>query len=232
MVIMEAAKQVLTMDRLNSKELGYFLLLQTYVDYDNMLNMTTDSRIPMTDKELAEVLRIRDKRTYSNLIGKFAELGLLHITKIELFKKEYGAFYIDDKYCLRGSSKENKVVKVFINSLQELYNQKDIKPADIGFLYRILPYIHYESNHLVRNPYEMDYFKLEVFSLKDIVGITGMDEKNVKEHLRIKLSGIHVFGTFKAGKYSVYKVNPSLFYRGIAPELVKSDFTLTKQSHH
>jgi hypothetical protein len=230
MVNMEGAREVLTMDRLNTKELGYFLLLHSYVDYDNMLKKSTDSRTPMTDKELAEVLRIKDKRTYSNLLGKFIELGLLHNRKIELFKKDYHAFYIADTYCFRGSSKENKVVKVFINSLQELYSQTNIKPADIGFLYRILPYMHYQSNHLVRFPYERDYAKAEALSLRDIVEITGMDEKNVKEHLRIKLSGVHVFGTFKSGRNSVYKVNPSLFYRGVAPELVKSDFTLTNQS--
>jgi len=90
--------------------------------------------------------------------------------------------------------------------------------------------MHFESNHLVRHPYEKDFSKAEALSLRDVVEITGMDESNVKEHLRIKLSGVHVFGSFKAGKNSVYKVNPSLFYRGIAPELVKSDFTLTKQS--
>jgi hypothetical protein len=220
------------MDSLNTKELGYFLLLQTYVDYNNMLKITTDARVPMTDKEIGEVLRIKNKKYYSKAIEKFIELGLLHSVKTTLFNKEYDAFYIDENYCLRGSSKENKVVKVFINSLQELYSQKDIKPADIGFLYRILPYMHYESNHLVRHPYEMEYSKAEALSLTDIVEITGMDEKNVKEHLRIKLSGLHVFGSFKVGKYSVYKVNPSLFYRGIAPELVKSDFTLTNQSRH
>lgn len=230
MVNMDGARQLVTMERLSTKELGYFLVLQSYIGYDNMLKMSLDARIPMTEKELAEVLRIRDKRTYSNLLRKFMELGLIQSKKVSLFKKEYGALYISNVYCLRGTSKENKLVKVFIKAMQELYSQKDIKPADIGFLYRILPYMHFESNHLVRHPYEKDFFSAEALSLRDVVEITGMDEKNVKGHLRIKLSGMHVFGSFKAGKNSVYKVNPSLFYRGTAPDLVKSDFTLTEQN--
>ncbi|OBR66723.1 hypothetical protein A7K91_00115 [Paenibacillus oryzae] len=230
MVHMEGARDLLAKEILNTKELGYFLMLQSYIDYKNMLKIKTFARLPMTKKELAEVLGIRDKRTYSKLLDKFMELGLIHSKKITLFKQEYNAFYINENYCLRGSSRTNKLVKVFIEAIHELYSQKDIKPADIGFLYRILPYMHYESNHLVRHPYEQDFAYAEALSLRDIVEITGMDESNVKEHLRIKLSGVHVFGSFKAGRNSVYKVNPSLFYRGIAPELVKSDFTLTKQS--
>lgn len=230
MVHMEGARELAMLTALSTKELGYFLLLQTYMDYNNMLKMTLHGRLPMTEKEIAEVLRIRDKRTYSKLFDKFKVLGLIHSNKIALFNQEYEAFYINKDYCLRGSSQTNKLVKVFINAMQELYSQKDIKPANIGFLYRILPYMHYESNHLVRHPYEKDFAYAEALSLRDIVEITGMDESNVKEHLRIKLSGVHVFGSFKAGRNSVYKVNPSLFYRGNAPELVKSDFTLTKQS--
>ncbi|MBT2286836.1 hypothetical protein J7E78_25255 [Paenibacillus polymyxa] len=232
MVNMEGAKQLATMERLSTKELGYFLVLQLYIGYDNMLKMSLDARIPMTEKGLAEVLRIRDKRTYSNLLRKFMELGLIQSQRVSLFKKEYEALYISKAYCLRGTSKETRLVKVFIEAMHELYSQQDIKPADIGFLYRILPYMHFESNHLVRHPYEKDFSSAEALSLRDVVEITGMDEKNVKEHLRIKLSGVHVFGSFKAGKNSVYKVNPSLFYRGVAPELVKSDFTLTEQSRN
>ncbi|MEK3674861.1 hypothetical protein [Paenibacillus sp. FSL R10-2771] len=232
MVNMEGAKQLATMERLSTKELGYFLVLQSYIGYGNMLKMSLDARVPMTEKGLAEVLRIRDKRTYSNLLRKFMELGLIQSQRVSLFKKEYQALYISKAYCLRGTSKENKLVKVFIEAMHELYSQQDIKPADIGFLYRILPYMHFDSNHLVRHPYEKDFYSAEALSLRDVVEITGMDEKNVKEHLRIKLSGVHVFGSFRAGKNSVYKVNPSLFYRGVAPELVKSDFTLTEQSRN
>lgn len=60
------AREVLKMDRLNTKELGYFLLLQIYVDYDNMLKINPDARLPMTEKELAEVHHCRNftvKRT-------------------------------------------------------------------------------------------------------------------------------------------------------------------------
>ncbi|MDC7781852.1 hypothetical protein [Priestia megaterium] len=230
LVNMESTKEVAVMEQLNTKELGYFLVLQTYVDYENMLKMP-HSNLPMTEKELGKALRVKQPRTYKKVLNKFIEIGLMFKKPVTLYGKEYEAFFIAKKYCFRGSSKSDKVVKVFIGSLKELYKQEEIKPADIGFLYKLLPYMHYESNHLVKNPYERDYARAQALSQRDVVLITGLDEKNVKKHLRMKLSGVHVFGTFKAGKNTIYKVNPSLFFRGIEPtEELRADFTLTGQS--
>ncbi|TCP30214.1 hypothetical protein EV207_10637 [Scopulibacillus darangshiensis] len=231
LVNMEASRDVKELDELNTKELGYFLILQSYVGYDNMLKRSADAKLPMTAKELGEALKIK-KRTYDKVIEKFIKIGLMYQESVTLFRKGgYQAFYIDKKYCTRGSSRSDKVVKIFIGSLQELYSHNDIKPADIGFLFMLLPFMHFQTNHLVRHPYERDFAKAEALSRKDIVAITGLDEKNVKIHLRMKLSGVNVFGTFRAGRNSIYKINPSLFFRGLAPdEKLKADFTLTGQS--
>ncbi|MDQ0805457.1 hypothetical protein [Priestia megaterium] len=229
-VNMEASKEVTAIEELNTKELGYFLILQSYVDYSNMIKKA-NTTLPMTEKEIGEALKLKDKRAYSKVIEKFITLGLMYKESVTLYSKEYQAFFVDKKYCFRGSNRSDKVVKMFITSVQELYNQDGIKPADIGFLFMVLPYMHYESNHLVKHPYERDYAKAEAISQKDIVEITGLDEKKVKKHLKMKLSGVHVFATFRAGRNSVYKVNPSLFFRGVMPdEKLKADFILTGQS--
>ncbi|WHY84692.1 hypothetical protein QNH39_18835 [Neobacillus novalis] len=231
LVSMEASKEVTALEELNTKELGYFLILQSYVDYSNMLKKTSDANLPMTEKELGHALKIKNKKHYSKVINKFIEIGLMNQKSVTHYGKEYQAFFIDNKYCLRGSTKSDKVVKMFIGSLQELYSQEDIKPADIGFLFMLLPYMHFQTNHLVKHPYERDFAKAEALSQKDIIEITGLDEKNVKKYLKMKLSGVNVFGTFRAGRNSVYKVNPSLFFRGVEPdEKLKADFTLTGQS--
>jgi hypothetical protein len=230
LVSMEASKEITLLEELTTKELGYFLLMQSYISYDNMLR-NTESTLPMTEKEIGQALKIKTKKHYSKVIEKFIALGLIYKESVTLYNKEYQAFFIAKKYCFRGSNRSDKMVKMFIGSLQELYNQSDIKPADIGFLFMILPYLHYQSNHIVRHPYERDYSKAEALSQRDIIEITGLDEKNIKEHLRMKLSGVNVFGTFRAGKNSIYKVNPSLFFRGVMPDgELKADFTLAGQS--
>ncbi|MDG5789663.1 hypothetical protein QA612_19585 [Evansella sp. AB-P1] len=230
LVNMEASRELALLEELNTKELGYFLILQSYIDYSGMLKKTSEANLPMTKKEIGEALRIK-QRTYSKILKKFIELGLLHQEAVTQYNKEYQAFFVANKYCFRGSNKSDKVVKMFIGSLQELYTQTDIRPADIGFLFMLLPYMHFQTNHLVKHPYERDLYKSEALSQRDILELTGIDEKNVKTHLRMKLSGVNVFGTFRAGKNSIYKVNPSLFFRGIMPnEELKADFTLTGQS--
>lgn len=231
LVSMEASKEVALLEELNTKELGYFLILLSYVDYSNMLKRASDANIPMTEKELGEALKIKNKKHYAKVIEKFIELGLMYQESVTLYNKEHQAFFIDKKYCIRGSNRSDKVVKLFIGSVQELYNQEEIKPADIGFLFKVLPYMHFQSNHLVKHPYERDFAKAEALSQANIIELTGLDKKNVQKHMRMKLSGINVFGTFRAGRNSVYKVNPSLFFRGLEPdEKLKADFTLTGQS--
>lgn len=230
LVSMEASKEVALLEELNTKELGYFLILLSYVDYSNMLKSESDAKLPMTKKELGQALKLKDRRAYTKVFNKFIELGMMYQQSVTLFNKEYQAFFIEKKYCIRGSSRSDKVVKLFIGSVQELYSQDEVKPADIGFLFKVLPFMHFQSNHLVRNPYERDFAKAEALSQRDIVEVTGLDEKNVKKHLKMKLSGVNVFGTFKAGVNSVYKVNPSVFFRGVMPEAeLLADFTLTGQ---
>lgn len=231
LVSMEASKEVALLEELNTKELGYFLILQSYVDYSNMLKKSSDANIPMTERELGEALKIKNRKHYIKVIDKFISLGLIYKESVTHYNKEYQAFFIDKKYCIRGSNRSDKVVKMFIGSVQELYNQEEIKPADIGFLFKILPYMHFQSNHLVRHPYERDFAKAEPLSQANIIEITGLDKKNVQKHMRMKLSGVSVFGTFRTGRNSVYKVNPGLFFRGVKPdEILLADFKLTGQS--
>lgn len=229
LISMETTRNVTSLEELNTKQLGYFLILQSYIDYDNMVRQT-ESTLPMTEKELGQALKIKTKRHYITVIEKFIELGLIYKESVTLYNKEYQAFFIAKKYCFRGSNKSNKVVRMFIGSIQSLFSQEDIKPSDIGFLFMLLPYMHYMSNHLVKLPYERDFSKAGALSQRDIIEITGLDEKNVKKHMRMKLSGMSVFGTFRAGRNSVYKVNPSLFFRGVKPdEILLADFKLTGQ---
>jgi hypothetical protein len=231
LVSMEASKEVALLEELNTKELGYFLILQSYVDYNNMLKKSSDANIPMTEKELGEALKVKNKKHYIKVIDKFIYFGLMYKESVTHYNKEYQAFFIDKKYCLRGSNRSDKVVKMFIGSVQELFNQEEIKPADIGFLFKILPYMHFQSNHLVKHPYERDFAKAKALSQTDIIEITALDKKNVQKHMRMKLSGVSIFGTFRAGRHSVYKVNPSLFFRGVMPdEILLADFKLTGQS--
>ncbi|MGE7604918.1 hypothetical protein ACQKL5_21045 [Peribacillus sp. NPDC097675] len=49
--------------KLDNKNLGWFLILQTYVDYKNMLRLL-DAKLPMKPLEIRRALKITDSRTF------------------------------------------------------------------------------------------------------------------------------------------------------------------------
>ena len=83
---MEKAKEADKM--LSMKDMGYFLVMQSYISYDNMLKMKNDSKLPMTKKEVMGVLKIKKLHTLNALLKNFVELGLIFEDKVELYGKE------------------------------------------------------------------------------------------------------------------------------------------------
>jgi hypothetical protein len=93
---MEAFEGGLSM--LDNKQLGYFLIMQTYIDYKNMLKVNPDAKHPMTEKELQKVLKIKSPKTIRSLLKEFERLSLIYIDEIESYGKKHKAFFIADEY--------------------------------------------------------------------------------------------------------------------------------------
>lgn len=233
---MDAFKGVLS--TLTNKELGYFLILQTYIDYKNMIKITPDSKAPMSKKEIAEVLQIKSDKTLRSILKKLQELELLHMDKVELYGKSHKAYFISSDYCFRkgvGSEYSNKktdnAVKVFLNSLQSVYADGNIQPADIGFIYKVIPYIHYDSNMLTVNPNERDHSKVTFFSIDSLANEIGLSrEETAKKIASIVWDGKYVFARTKVGNISHFMimVNPFVLYRKAGePEGIGYEFYVT-----
>lgn len=175
---------------LNTKDLGYFLIMQTYIDYKNMLKVSGDSKLPMTTAELQEVLKVKSDKTMRALIKRLKDNNIIYQEKVELYGKSHKAYFISDEYCFRKGSggefnkkKTDTVVKVFMDTLQAVYAQGDINPADIGFMYKTIPYIHYDSNILSFDPAERDYSKVKHLTIKELAETVGMSREKTASKL-------------------------------------------------
>jgi hypothetical protein len=196
---------------LDNKELGYFLIMQTYINYDNMLKIHPDAKHPMTVKELQQALKIKSPKTIRKLLKEFERLSLIYIDTVEFHGKKHEAIFIAEEYCFRkgiggdySKRKTDNAVKVFINSLQDVYAQDAIKPADIGFIYRTIEFIHYETNYLVLNPSERDNSKiipLTVNALAEKMGLTR--EETSRKLSSLKWNGMYIYGRMKIGRKSL-----------------------------
>lgn len=228
---METAKEITKM--LTQKELGYFLVMQCYINYDNMLKMDNEAKLPMTKPELMKVLKIKKPHTVNALIKHFVELGLVIEGSTDLYGKQYKAFFLDKKYCFRkdvnSRSSVKKTVKVFMDTVKELYAEGKIKPADVGFVYKIIPFVNYHHNLITANPYEKDATKDEALSIVNIARALEMDAKEVAKKLNsVKWGNMSVFARIKVGKETMIKVNPLVIWRqeGYPPASLYTEFII------
>lgn len=164
---------------LTNKDLGYFLLMQTFVDYKNMVKANADAKTPMKTKDIAEALDVTTK-TLNNLLNKLEKLSLIYREKLEVAGKNYKAVFINSNCCFRkgigakfSNKKTDKAVKVFINSLQDAFKE-GLQPADIGFIYKTIQFIHYDTNLLALNPAEKEIKAVQTLSLEALAEVMSL----------------------------------------------------------
>ncbi|MFK4427939.1 hypothetical protein [Bacillus sp. RC51] len=181
-------KQVMPM--LNSKELGCFLLMQVYIDYDNILNLSNVAKKPMTESDLGQILQIKSKRTLDALLSKLENLSLIFRDSVTKYGKKHEAIYINDTYCFRkdvhskyNNKKTDQAVKLFMDSLQEVFVEGNIKPADIGFMYKIIPYIHYDNNLLPLDPFKRDITKVTGLPINELAVMLDISREEISKKL-------------------------------------------------
>lgn len=230
---MNNAQEVIQM--LTTIELGYFLVLQTYIDYtNNALIVSTHNPVPMNKGQIAEALGIANRSKAKKNIDKFIEKGLLIEKNLNYQGKQYNAYCINEKYHFKGKTNNKAVAKSFSTQIRKIYKlnlskKGNKQPADLGFIYMMLPYIHYDLNVLCSNPFEKDALNIEPLSLTDLSEITGLDKKNIQNKINnLKWDGMTVFAKLIKGNKRHLKINPFVFYRkdGSPDESLKADFLI------
>jgi len=199
---MNNAQEVIQM--LTTIELGYFLVLQTYIDYDNnALIVSTHNPVPMSKGQIAEALGIANRSMVKKNIDTFIEKGLL-IEKTLVYKgKQYNAYCVNEKYHFKGKTNNKAVAKSFSTQIRNIYKSNLSKrgnkqPSDLGFMYMMLPYIHYDLNVLCSNPFEKDAQNIQPLSLTELCELTGVDKKRMQNKLvNLKWDGMTGLGAIK-----------------------------------
>ncbi|MFJ7510027.1 hypothetical protein ACIQW7_11265 [Peribacillus simplex] len=222
---------------LENKQLGYFLVMQTYIDYDNMLR-AKGAKLPMKPVELRKALKITDTRTFKKIMVEFEEIGLIHHKEVEMYGKSYKAIFVNDKYCfkkgLQGDNKNRKTVnavKIFIDTLQEVYEQKKVTAGDVGIIYKAIQYLHYNSNVLAQNPSEMDEAFVQPLDMEEFADALGLSRMGIHKKLvaltypctyREQEVELKVFARVKVGKHTFLKLNPFVAWRKAGEPPVES----------
>lgn len=214
---------------LNSKDFGYFLVLTTYVNYDNVLFPSRQSLTPMNKADIGRALDVVYWASLKRVVEKFVENDLLREIDYEITEGKFvPAYQVNEKYHYRGKTQDKEFIKSFNTAVRTLY--KNVKPADLGFIYALLPYVHFDNNVICRNPYEKDATKIDTLSVNDIAEITGLSRQNVlKKRNSLEFDGMVVLKKEVLTRNQQYfRLNPYVFYRqaGEPPKGLRDGFLI------
>jgi hypothetical protein len=189
---------------IEEKHCGYLLYLQCFMDFGGLLIKGSKYKEPMNKNDIRKVLNL-GRTTFSTFFNTMIKNDIIH--------QEGGYFRVNTKFHWKGESKVTNLIRSYTTTLKELY--KSVTAKDLGFIYKLLPYVHKETNFLCENPIEKNPLLIRPLNKKNIARIVGVDEKTVYRKLhRLKLSDMYVFAEVsKGGVNNAYMINPFIFYR-------------------
>lgn len=189
--------------KINDKHCGYLLYLQCFINYNGVLVKPTHDKEPMTKADIMEVIGLQKSAFY-----EFFNAMIYN----EVIHEESGQYRINSEYHFKGKTDNQFVIKSFTAKIRKLFNGRNAKK--LGFIYKLLPYIHFETNTVCSNPYDNNVDNIRQLSKGDIASLTGVSEKTVYSYLRkMKLGDEFVFAEIRRGNEKYYKLNPFIFYR-------------------
>ena len=190
---------------LTTAQCGYLMLLQCYVNYDGG-TLVNANKSPMSTSDMMEVLQLKRK---SSTFYDFIKACMKH----DIITEEDGVYAVNPRYHFRGAFNNQYVVKSYTAKIKRVY--REVKAADIGLIYRMLPFVHYETNALCENPFEQDPRKIRWFNRKELAEVLGVDPATLGRRLpKMTFDGSYVVARIKVGSEPErYTFNPSVFYR-------------------
>jgi predicted transcriptional regulator len=200
---MDNIKEII--EKVSDKHCGYLLFLQCFVSYNSIL--ANPDKSAMTPDDMMKTLRIK-RSTFYDFLKCMVANNIIYVDKSNGIVR----YMLNPRYHFQGKTKNTRVIKSFTSKVKALYGEVTVK--DLGFVYKLLPFVHFETNTICDNPYETDVERTQALDKSDISRISGLTEKAIYTKLRnLKLGDEYIFAEVVHGKQRFYKINPFVFYR-------------------
>lgn len=195
------------------------IYLSTYMRYsDNHLMLT--QRTSMRRRDIAKVLGLSDRTSYS---------FLNEVVPRYVRESESGCLVLCDEVFKRGRMKRkefNPYQQFYDDGVRQLYKAANGKyHKQLGYLFKLLPYISIEFNLACFNPYETDIDKVELISISEFCKIINYNVTHIDRLLNIyNTVRFDVNGRQERFCTMIYNgidtknakicINPAVFYAG------------------
>lgn len=192
---------------LTPAQCGYLLVLTSHVNFEGLLIRSEKETTPLTQTEMQKALKLPPSKrsTFTDFLDACLNHGII--------KREGTEYYVESGFHFKGKKGEDPVVRTYITQLREMY--KEVGAHDVGLLYRLIPFIHVDSNILCANPNEKDARKVVKFSRKTLSEAIGVNPMTItRATTRMVYDGKSVFAKITtATDGTFYMLNPDIFRR-------------------
>lgn len=190
---------------LTTAQCGYLMRLQCNVTFDGGVLVNSD-KSPMTTTDMMAVLQLKRKKS---TFYDFLDASISHNVIIE---NNDGTYSVNDRYHFRGAFDDVYVVKSYAAKIKRVY--REVKATDIGLIYRMLPFLHLETNALCDNPFEATPSQVRWFNRKELAEAIGVTPGEISRRLpKMTFDGEYVIAQVTIGGKRMYMFNPWVFYR-------------------
>lgn len=196
---------------------GYIIMLQPHIQWQT--NLLVVNNTPMKRKDLEKALVV-SSRTIKSVVSELKEHEII-------FENHDATFTINERYHFRKKAGDDvdALIKTFFTALKKF----SVKPADLGFVYKLLPNVHYDTNMICADPFARNPADIRFLSEKQIGELVGMSNSKTRATLT-RLRKVGIIGVWNKGEDSREKLtvlNPYVFYRrkGKPDDTLKALFT-------
>lgn len=198
---MEAVKEVASV--LTTTQCGFLHVLQCYVSFDTgVIIKSSKDKTPMTPADMIDTLGVA-RRTFYDFLDACKAHDIIVETDL--------GYVINPKYHFKGSTRNARVIRTYIARMKEVH--RDIKPVDIGLIYRMLPLVHLTTNVLVADPYATEP---EILNRKQLAEALDIDPDTLSRRLkRLKFGDQYACAKVEIGPIKGYALNPMVWRRAM-----------------
>lgn len=213
---------------LNKATISRFLYLATYIDYNDR---EENVLVKYTKNNKIEYMSKRDMKYLLNLGDTAFKSFYKEIKEKELLFEANNKIYLNPIYVNKGDSKfkDKEYTRMFIDTTRDLYERcKPRQHKHLSYVYQLLPFLHYETNILCKNPEEIDINKLDKLHFTDICRMLNLsNDKKTMDKLKRDLFKFYItrdgekyyflsYVTIRQeiGTRSYYVVNPYVVWKG------------------
>lgn len=189
---------------LTTAQCGYLLLLQCYIEYDTGV-LINPNKSPMKPRDMIDVLQLKNKRqTFYDFFNTCLDNDII-------FKLDDGKYAINSQYHFKGATTNKKVVRSYSAKVRQVYDE--VKAADLGIIYRMLPYVHFRHNGLCADPFSDD---TQWFTMGELADMVGVSRQHLSQRLpKITIGNEYVIARITTGGDTFFMFNPMVFRRRV-----------------